>query len=131
MESIVNFESIVNEMLSSGYHKFKPNKITAPHATLAYQKRYRDEVGTKFFITCYEYDYENLFDHGRPYPKSWEFDGQFELKDGRSFNFCTVGWYFYETEWGHKPNKLKDVEEFFHKLWTSMECKHYEKKENE
>ena len=129
MESTINYEAIIEEMKDAGFREFKPNKVANSHATKAYQKRYRDKNGTKYFITCYEYDWTKFPDHGRPYPKSWEFDGQFELLDGRSFNFQTVGWFFFPTEWGHKVCTLEDVEIFFENMWKKLSCNHYEKNE--
>lgn len=129
MEIQINYEAIAEEMMSAGFREFKPNGVFKPGATKAFQKKYKDEGGIKYFITCYEYDWRNIPDHGRPYPKSWEFDGQFELEDGRTFNFETVGWFFFPTEWGHKVCTLNDVEGFFEKMWESMNCVHCESKE--
>ena len=129
MEAEINHEAIVEEMKAAGFREFKPNKVANSHATNAYQKRYEDKRGTKYFITCYEYDWTMFPDHGRPYPKSWEFDGQFELRDGRTFNFQTVGWFFFPTEWGHKVCTLEDVENFFENMWKNLSCKHYAKNE--
>lgn len=128
METQVNYEAIVDEMVQAGFREFKPNGVFKPRASKAFQKKYTDEGGIKYFITCYEHDWSNIPDHRRPYPKSWEFDGQFELEDGRTFNFETVGWFFFPTQWGHKVCTLNDVEEFFEKMWRNMNCVHYEKK---
>lgn len=128
METEVNYEAIVDQMMEAGFREFKPNKIAAPHAARAYQKKYVDGKGTKYFITCYEYDYSEFRDHGRPHPKSWEFDGQFDLRDGRSFNFQTVGWFFFPTEWGHKTCTIEDVEIFFENMWRNMSCRHYDER---
>lgn len=124
MEAI-NYESIVQEMLDAGYKEFSPNPLFGGHASKAYQKKYLNNTGIKYFITCYEYNWTDI-DHYRPYHKSWSFHGQFELTDGRTFNFETVSWFFYKTEWGHKVSTLKDVEDFFEKMWVTLECVPYE-----
>lgn len=126
LENSPNYEAIVEEMMANGYKTFKPNHIFGRHSKNAFQKKYKDDSGIKYFITCHEYDWSGYEDSGRPYHKSWVFDGQFQLKDGRSFNFETVGWFFYPTNWGHKVCTLKDVEIFFDSLWLNMECIHYE-----
>lgn len=126
----IEYEAIVNQMIAEGYKEFKPNTIISPSAKKAYQKRYEDEKGIKYYITCYEYDwseYPNI-SSGRDYHKSWEFDVQFTLEDKRSFNIQTVGWYFFENKWKHKATSLKEVEDFFEKTWSSLNCQHYELK---
>lgn len=122
----INYEAIVDEMLSSGFREFKPNGLHKPSAIKGFQKKYKDEKGIKYYITCHEYDWNGFPDHGRPYHKSWMFDGQFTLVDGKTFNFETVGWFFFPTEWGHKICTLKDVESFFEEMWQCMNCVHYE-----
>lgn len=129
MKAVVNYDLIVDQMLKARFKRFKPSELFEPFATNAYQKKYVDKKGVKYFINCYEYDYTDL-DREEPiynsWTKAWTFKGQFVLMDGRTFDFKTVGWYFYPTKWGHKVCTLEDVEAFFENMWNSLGCKYCE-----
>ena len=132
MEKIIKQESIhetiVKQMLESGYKEFNPNSIFVS-SKKGYQKKFKDRYGIKYYVACYEYDWSIHPEHVQNfhYHKSWAFHGQFDLKDGRSFNFETVGWYFSENQYGHKVNTIKDVEVFFESLWKKLNCERYDR----
>ena len=121
-------ETIVKQMLEAGYKDFTPTSLFTS-SKKAYQKKFKDRHGIKYYITCYEYDWSIYPEQvqNMHYHKSWSFHGQFDLKDGRTFNFETVGWYFSDNKWNHKVNTLQDVEDFFENLWKKLDCERYDR----
>lgn len=116
---------IVEQMMTAGYKEYPPSQLDSDGVTRLLQKCYYDNCGKKYYINCREWDWRNYPQTGKEF--SYEFDVQFTTSDDKTFNVETVGWSFEKNQWGHTVNTLKDVEEFFERLWQSMGCQYNEK----
>ncbi len=113
--------TILEQLQEAGYQTYNPPEYK--NATRLFQKKYSDDKGVKYFIDCYEYDFR---DYSTIETFKYSFQTQFTLPSGDYFSVDTVQWFYEETRWNHKINTLKDVEEFFEKIWTLMNCRYYD-----
>lgn len=112
-------------MFAAGYREYAASPYDRGVKRLL-QKSYKDSIGEKYFINCREWDWRE-FRGNIDRDFTYEFDVQFTDSLNRTFNAELVGWNFEPDKWGNPIYTLKDVEEFFEKLWQSMECQYYEK----
>lgn len=97
----------------AGFRKF----ITPDHRTL-FQKRVRDEKGTRYFIDVYEYDWVSM---GINHPTPVSYEAQVHLYKGvigESLMRVTV--------MDENANRSVDaLEEFIDRLWDRMDAGYY------
>lgn len=114
-------------LLKSGYKEFKPtlNRISANNA---FQKRVRDNVGTKYFINIYEYD-SSIYDfNGNTYEISLQSNKTY---NGKEFTVNTeiFGLSEFDNESKTYKNKfsIEEIESIIEKHWNVNEFNYYEK----
>ena len=92
-----------------------------------FQKRFRDDYGTKYFITGYHWNFGLQFPGRADVRDTYSFDVQFTINRGGKEMTIDLR---YGAE--HLPNQysepvsLKEVEEFYEKAWKDMGAEYYE-----
>jgi hypothetical protein len=117
-------KTIVEQMIEAGYRKFTPSSYY--HAKEAYQARIRDEVGTRYFITCYIYNFSDLAQE--PQEDSYSFEVQYDSHGNQTFDVRRGGW-FGPNKWNHPYLTLREIEDFFGLIWETTGRLYYEKDE--
>ena len=105
-------------LLNAGYKQFKIGLEFHPTAETGFQKRFDDEIGKKYFITCIKYP---AWEH--PYmketiPASYEFEIQFSDKETN----CPVNVLLF-AGWENIESVEKRAEDF----WNMGCWKYYER----
>lgn len=115
-------------LVDNGYRFFKDNWKKSLRGI---QKRFTDDKGTKYFITGYHYNYAIQFpDHeslSKDAAERYSFHVQFRYeKDGKDQTVdTTFGADFLPNE--YRPvTTLKDVEDFFEKMFVDFGFDYYE-----
>ncbi len=91
----------------------------------SYKKFCRDDYGVKFIIRCY---YKKHLLSNTPNNEEYIFEVTFKLPNFSEFVACTHQWNFNEeNRIANNYYTLAEVEEFFLKIWISMECRYWEK----
>ena len=112
------------QLEAAGYRWFTD---TMHNSLRGFQKRFRDERGTKYFITGYHYNFGLQFPDRAPVKDTYSFDVQFTINRGGKEMTIDLR---YGAE--HLPNQysepvsLKEVEEFYEKAWKDMGAEYYE-----
>jgi hypothetical protein len=113
--------SIVEQMLDSGFEEYK-SSLSPENVSRSYQKEVKNKNGIKYFIQCQEWDWSTISNYPSNLERfSYQFDVQFTLSNGKTFDVNTVGW---------ENKTLLEIEEFFEKVWKSMNCRYYERYSN-
>lgn len=90
-----------------------------------YQKSVRDEKGIKYFVNIEVWDFANsslaTSSNFKNKPVSFQAHSQVEDKTSMTINL--------EIMVGEKS--VKEVEDWFEKAWTILDCKYYEKYQEE
>lgn len=115
------------QLEEAGYKWFKDNW---KNSRRGFQKRFRDEKGTKYFITGYHWNFGKAYPDRAEDRDEYSFDVQFTISGDRTVDI-TYSATFLPTKWEHEITTLKDVEEFYEKAWRDMGADYYELKENE
>ena len=129
-------KSINNEfeqtLIDNGYKFFQDNW---KHSLRGFQKRFSDEKGTKYFITGYHYNFKKQFpersditDDGDRYNFTAQFIAEKRGKDktidvSYSADFIKNAY--------REITTLKEVEDFFEKMFIDFNFNYYELKEGE
>ena len=96
-----------------------------------FQKRFRDDKGTKYFITGYHWNF------GEKYPDmenrdQYSFDVQFIVDNGGKSQTIDLRYGADFLPNDYRPvTTLKEVEEFYEKAWKDFGADYYELKEYE
>ena len=113
------------EMIDSGYNIFKSS---FKEAIRGFQKRIKDDKGTKYFITIWHYNHAEQLQRNDIEPRdSYTADSQFRFNKDNKDSTCNIDF------WGDNfPNEyrevttLKDIENFFEKFFIKMKPDYYE-----
>jgi len=97
-----------------------------------FQKRFRDERGTKYFITGYHWNFGKAYPDRAEDRDEYSFDGQFTIERGGKSQTIDLryGADFLPNKW-RPGTTLKDVEEFYEKAWKDWGADYYELNEYE
>ena len=116
------------QLEEAGYKWFEDNW---KNSLRGFQKRFRDDLGTKYFITGYHWNF------GEKYPDmenrdQYTFDVQFRInKDGKDQTIdLKYSADMLPNQW-RPVTTLKEVEEFYEKAWKDFGADYYELNENE
>lgn len=114
-------------LLKSGYREFKPTLI-CKSANNAYQKRVRDNVGTKYFINIYEYDSREYGFNGYTYEISLQSNKTYNDKEF-TVNTEIFGFSEFDNKTETYENKfsIEEIESIIEKHWNVNEFNYYEK----
>lgn len=105
-------------LLNAGYKQFKTGLEFHPTAETGFQKRFDDEIGKKYFITCIKYP---AWEHPymkETFPPSYEFEIQFSDKETN----CPVNVLLF-AGWEDIESVEKRAEDF----WNMGCWKYYER----
>ena len=123
MKAINNFEE---QLLERGYTFFKDH---LKDSIKGIQKRFTDDLGTKYFITGYHYNHAKQLERDDILSKdSYTFTAQFRMDKSDKDKTIDIN---FSAEF--LPNKYKEistieeVEEFFEYMWKSCKANYYEK----
>ena len=97
-----------------------------------FQKRFRDERGTKYFITVYHWNFGLAYPDMADYRDQYSFDVQFTVDRGGKSQTIDLKYNadFLPNKW-RPVTTLKEVEEFYEKAWKDFGAEYYELKEYE
>jgi hypothetical protein len=122
----MNANEFIGKLLDGGYEEFKDN---LKNCTRSFQKRVRNDIGTKYFINAYYY--EERFIGGTKISDSFEFQLQFEKLFKRKEMTINVHLFsLYEWNMREKRPEFHDldiIEEFIEKLFFNNKFEYYEK----
>ena len=102
----------------AGYKRFDYLPLFHEGATTFWQKRIVDDIGKKYFIDVYRYDFPEHPYTGDKIPTSYEFSMQF-CKDGDALNVELL------SSWNDKS--IEEIEAFIEEMWTKLNLDYYEK----
>jgi len=119
-------KEFINELIKNKYKEFTPNKVLDSYASKAYQKRVRDDKGTKYFLTCYFYSEERI---ASPNVKdNFEFSMQF-TKVFKGKNYTINLKVFSISNYINSEPKfypLNEIEELVEELFQKQKFEYYE-----
>ena len=117
------------QLEEAGYRWFKDH---LKNSIRGFQKRFKDEKGTKYFITGYHWNFGLVYPDRAEDRDQYSFDVQFIIdKSGKSQTIDLR----YSAD--HLPNQwrpittLKEVEEYYEKAWKDFGAEYYELNEYE
>ena len=118
------------QLEAAGYHWFKDNW---KNSLRGFQKRFRDDKGTKYFITGYHYNFGSVYPDRAENRDQYSFDVQFRIeRDGKDQTIdLRYSAEHLPNEWGRPIASLKEVEEFYEKAFNDFGADYYELKEYE
>lgn len=102
-------------LLNSGYKEWEVNKLFTPHASKFFQKRIKDEEGTKYFIGVNKYIIDGK--------DSYEYELYTE-KDGMYAFRCLI----YGIQ---APMTIEEIEEEIENIWKNNNFSYYERNEED
>lgn len=115
------------QLEAAGYKWFEDNW---KNSLRGFQKRFRDERGTKYFITGYHWNF------GLVYPNAdnrdqYSFDVQFRINKAGKDQTVDLRYSadFLPNQW-RPVTALKEVEEFYEKAWKDFGADYYELNES-
>lgn len=118
--------SFEQELANNGYNIFKSSYR---NAIKGFQKRVKDEKGTKYFIDVWHYNHaEQLGRDDLPKEDTYTADSQFRFgKEGKD-STCDIQFTgdFLPNEY-REVTTLKDIEDFFETFFRKMKPDYYEK----
>ena len=117
------------QLEAAGYKWFEDNW---KNSLRGFQKRFRDERGTKYFITGYHWNFGLVYPDRADDRDQYSFDVQFIIdKGGKSQTIdLTYSADMLPNKW-RPVTTLKEVEEFYEKAWKDFGAEYYELKEYE
>lgn len=104
-----------NYIIEKGYYEFSPPATKPDSVVRAFQKRFDDETGKKYFITVYKWDWSRFYREDMPI-FSYEIETQLYKKDSHypiDLTFFS-GW------------NIDEVEEHLEKMWNTEDYDYYE-----
>ena len=107
----------VEILKENGYTEYKDN--SGDFGKRFFQKKFIDKKGEKYFINCYYYFYANTGGQQR----FWDFNMQIETSKG-AVEITTVQWF--NQDGIYSNNTIKDVEDYFEKMWVANGKPYYE-----
>ena len=99
-------------LIDAGYRRWEDPLDKTPF----YQKRYKIDGSTAFFMEIYEYDFSQFANYSGP-PIRFSVQNQIELEDGNTVNLewsLPVGW------------TIESAESAMLAYWTALKGKYYE-----
>ena len=96
-----------------------------------FQKRFRDERGTKYFITGYHWNFGKAYPDRAEDRDEYSFDVQFIVDRGGKSQTIDLKYSadFLPNQW-RPVTTLKEVEEFYEKAWKDFGAEYYELNEH-
>lgn len=92
-----------------------------------FQKRFRDERGTKYFITGYHWNFGLTYPDRAENRDQYSFDVQFRIKENSKDQTIDIK---YNADFLPNPyrevTKLTEVEDFYEKMWKDIGADYYE-----
>jgi len=119
------YNSFEQELIDNGYKIFQDNW---KNSIRGFQKRFRDDKGTKYFISIYHYNF------GKHHPEwdvhgkdSYQFDVQFRIdKEGKD-NCIDIKYSAGVLPNEYRPiTSLKEIEQFFEEFFIKFNVDYYE-----
>ena len=116
------------QLEAAGYKWFEDNW---KNSLRGFQKRFRDEHGTKYFITGYHWNFGKAYPDRAEDRDEYSFDVQFIVdKGGKSQTIdLRYGADMLPNQW-RPVTTLKEVEEFYEKAWKDFGAEYYELNEH-
>ena len=117
------------QLEAAGYKWFEDNW---KNSLRGFQKRFRDERGTKYFITGYHWNFGLVYPDRADDRDQYSFDVQFIVDRGGKSQTIDLNYSadFLPNKW-RPVTTLKEVEEFYEKAWKDFGAEYYELKEYE
>lgn len=100
---------------AAGYRRWN-SKGLRQYAECLWQKRFRDERGTKYFIDIYEYDNADMPWHPLK-DVVYEPEVSFKLPEDENMRVSLST---------SREKTIDEIEAFYEKMFHSMDCLHYE-----
>ena len=119
-----NRMDFMSALLDNGY-RYWEDKLKGSEGL--YQKRVKDEKGTKYFLNVYHWDWTK-YDPNTVRPDSFTYDGQFRLDEEGKDNTINVsfGGDFLDND-HTEVTTIEDAEKFFEDLFNKMKFDYYER----
>ena len=112
------------ELIANGYRFFKDGW---KNSLRGIQKRFRDDKGTRYFITGYHYNHHEQISPNLTNQDSYAFEAQFRIdKDGKDQTIdVSFSANFLPNKYRHITT-LKEVEDYFEKMFLHLKADYYE-----
>ena len=122
--------TISKELLEkAGYKIYNHNVEFEPHIVRKWQKRFDDEIGTKYFINIDEtYGWNPHNDKGEEFHNFWpsvQFDIEVPGYGFNSLNIELVQWFNESGQYSHIT--IEKMEEIVEEIWSKLKGSYYEK----
>ncbi len=108
----------VEQFLENGYKRFENKGKQVSSADFGLQKRIEDDIGKKYFITVWVYDWTKYPWYNHPKKLSFAPDVQLQLQSGMHVNMEMLL---------NDDSTIEEIEAFFEKAWVEFDCQYYEK----
>lgn len=110
----------VKDFTDNGYKQFSNSNKAFNNSDFGLQKRIDDEVGKRYFITVWVYDWSKYPQHNQPNKLSFAPDVQLRLQNDMHINVQMLL---------NQDSTVQDIESFYHEMWEKMNCQYYERTE--
>ena len=112
------------QLEEAGYKWFEDNW---KNSLRGFQKRFRDDLGTKYFITGYHWNFGLVYPDRAEDRDQYSFDVQFIVDKGGKSQTIDLRYSadFLPNEW-RSVTTLKEVEQFYEKAWNDFGADYYE-----
>lgn len=116
------------QLEAAGYKWFEDNW---KNSLRGFQKRFRDELGTKYFITGYHWNFGLVYPDRAEDRDEYSFDVQFTVDKGGKSQTIDLRYSadMLPNQW-RPVTTLKEVEEFYEKAWKDFGAEYYELNEH-
>lgn len=117
------------QLEEAGYHWFKDHW---KNSLRGFQKRFRDDLGTKYFITGYHWNFGLLYPDRAEDRDEYSFDVQFTVDRGGKSQTIDLKYSadMLPNQW-RAVTTLKEVEQFYEKAFNDFGADYYELNEYE
>lgn len=105
-------------LLAAGFRKYKNGMSNGAWNNWLFQKRIRDEKGTRYFIDVIQYDW-SMYSHRIGEPLAYEASVHFYTGDGEIYSVVTC-------MDDNIRNSIDAIEMFFDNMWSKLELGYYE-----
>ena len=106
----------VKDFTDNGYKQFPNSGLN--NSDFGLQKLISDEVGKRYYITVWVYDWTSYEKYHLPYEISFAPDVQLRLQNGMNFN----------VEMLLNPDStIQNIEYFYNEMWEKFNCQYYER----
>lgn len=113
------------QLEEAGYHWFTDH---FKKSLRGFQKRITDENGTKYFITGYHWNLAKIFPEKEFIDKdTYSFEVQFTIDENEKAQGITIKFNaeFLSNDLNIPLTTLKEVEEFYEKMWNTLKPDYY------